>query len=140
MGEALVGGLLSAGWAEPGQVVVTEVSPGRRAELSGPGGLTSQYPGLRVLDGRLPRASNAIVAVKPADAQDVCRGLGEAGVTRVLSIAAGVALKNLEAWCSDGCAVIRAMPNMAALVRAAATAIAAGKRPARPTSNGRLAS
>ncbi len=44
----------------------------------------------------------------------------------MLSIAAGVTLKDLESWCPHDCAVIRAMPNMGALVRAAATAIAAG--------------
>jgi pyrroline-5-carboxylate reductase len=126
MGEALVDGLLSSGWAQPDQVVVTEISPGRRAELGRPGGLTSRYPGLQLLDGRLPPAASAIVAVKPGDAQGVCGRLGEAGVSRVLSIAAGITLRDLESWCPDGCAVVRAMPNMGALVRAAATAIAAG--------------
>lgn len=126
MGEALVDGLLSSGWAQPVQVAITEISPGRRAELGAPTGLAGRYPGLHLLDGRLPPAHSAILAVKPGDVQAVCRRLGEAGVRRLLSIAAGVTLKDLQSWCPEGCAVVRAMPNMAALVRAGATAIAGG--------------
>ncbi len=126
MGEALVGGLLDARWAEPSQIAVTETSPERRAELSATGGLASRYPGLRVLDGQLPPAHSVIVAVKPGDVEGVCRRLRETGVRRLLSIAAGVTLPQLESWGPQGCAVIRAMPNMAALVRAGATAIAGG--------------
>ena len=33
MGEALVGGLLAAGWAQPGEILVIEPSKARRAEL-----------------------------------------------------------------------------------------------------------
>jgi pyrroline-5-carboxylate reductase len=126
MGAALVEGLLSSGWARPDQVTVSELAAGRRAELSAPAGLTGRYPGIRLLDGRLPAARSAVLAVKPGDAQGVCRALGEAGVSRLLSIAAGVPLKDLESWCPGGCAVVRAMPNMAALVRTSATAISAG--------------
>ena len=126
MGAALVDGLLSSGWRQPEQVTITEVAANRRAELSAPGGLAGRNPGLQLLDGRLPSARNAILAVKPGDAQGVCRRLGEAGVGRLLSIAAGVPLADLGSWCPSGCAVVRAMPNMAALVRASATAISAG--------------
>jgi pyrroline-5-carboxylate reductase len=126
MGEALVGGLLDAGWAQPSQVTVTENSAHRRDELCTPGGLAGRHPGLRVLDGRLPPAQSTVVAVKPGDVEAVCRRLGGTGVRRLLSIAAGVRLKDLESWSPEGCAVIRAMPNMAALVRAGATAIAGG--------------
>jgi pyrroline-5-carboxylate reductase len=132
MGAALVDGLLSSGWARPDQVTITEVAAPRRAELAAPAGLAGRYPGLQVLDGRLPSARNALLAVKPGDAPGVCRRLGEAGVDRLLSIAAGVPLRDLESWCPDGCAVVRAMPNMAALVRAGATAISAGVSAAPP--------
>src|SRR5207302_3233335 len=49
-----------------------------------------------------------------------------AGVTRVLSIAAGVPLASLERWLGDGTPVVRAMPNTPALVGAGAAAIAPG--------------
>ncbi len=131
MGEALVAGLLEAGWARPSDVAVIEVSPARQAELTSEGGLVSRFDGLEVLgapDGRLPPAKGAVVAVKPGDVEAACRSLESSGARRVLSIAAGVRLAELETWCGDGRAVIRAMPNMPALVRAGATAIAGGSR------------
>jgi pyrroline-5-carboxylate reductase len=134
MGEAIVGGLLGSGWVDPGRLAITEISPGRRAELGAPGGLVARYPTLQLLDGRLPPARSAVLAVKPGDVQGVCRQLGAAGVRRVLSIAAGVTLEDLGSWCPQGCAVIRAMPNMAALVRAGATAVAGGPSAGPPRS------
>ena len=53
--------------------------------------------------------------------------IGTAGGTvRVLSIAAGVTIKTLEAACGTGVAVIRAMPNTPSLVGEGASAIAGG--------------
>ena len=125
MGEALVAGLLGAGWARPEEVVIAEAVASRRAELSGPTGLAGRYPGLQV--GPVPvRATAAVVAVKPADVEGACRSLATSGAGRVLSVAAGVSLAKLEAWCPAGCAVVRAMPNTAVMVGAGAAAISAG--------------
>lgn len=126
MGEALVAGLLEAGWAKPSEVAVAEISPARRAELTAPGGLASRYEGLLVADEELPSAEGVVLAVKPADVEGVCRNLAGTEATRVLSIAAGVTLADIQSWCPGGCAVVRAMPNMAAIVGAGATAIAGG--------------
>jgi pyrroline-5-carboxylate reductase len=128
MGEALVSGLLGSGWAGPGEVAVAEVSPARRSELGAERGLAGRYPGLEITGGELPPANGVVLAVKPADVEDACRSLEGSGATRVLSIAAGVTLGALESWCPEGCAVIRAMPNMPALVRTGATAISAGSQ------------
>jgi pyrroline-5-carboxylate reductase len=128
MGEALVSGLLDAGWARPEQVVIVEVSPARRAELTGEGGLASRFAGVQVVEGGPLPAEGAVLAVKPTDIEVACRALEDGGVSRVLSIAAGVTLAQLESYCPAGCAVVRAMPNIAALVRAGATAISAGSR------------
>jgi pyrroline-5-carboxylate reductase len=128
MGMALVGGLLGAGWARPEQVVVTEVSAARRSELTAAAGPASRYPGLEVLAGELPPAKGVVVAVKPADVEGVCCNLTGPEHNRVLSIAAGAHLGDLESWCPRELAVVRAMPNMGALVGAGATAIAGGRR------------
>ena len=48
-------------------------------------------------------------------------------MTRVLSIAAGVTLASLESWLGKPIPVVRAMPNMPALVGAGAAAIAGGR-------------
>ncbi len=126
MGEALVRGMLDAGWASPDQVALAEVSAVRAAELAGEGGLARCYPGLQVVNRELPPAKGAVLAVKPADIEVACRSLEGTGVGRALSIAAGITLSDLESFCPAGCTVVRAMPNIAALVGAGATAISPG--------------
>jgi pyrroline-5-carboxylate reductase len=119
MGAALVSGLLSSGWAPSGELLVVEAVAARRDEL------TAAYPGLEVTADLLTGADGAVVAVKPGDVETACRALSEAGIGRVLSIAAGVPLAKLDSWL-PGAAVIRAMPNTPALVGCGAAAIAAG--------------
>jgi pyrroline-5-carboxylate reductase len=119
MGEALVTGLLSAGWAAS-DITVVEVSADRRAALG------DLLPGVTVAPEVGP-ADAAVVAVKPADVDAACRGLAAAGVGRVLSIAAGVPTTRLEGALGDGVPVVRAMPNTPALVGAGVSAIAAGR-------------
>jgi pyrroline-5-carboxylate reductase len=116
MGEALLGGLLSSGWAEPGAIAVVEPVPGRRDELS------QRFPGVTVVTEAV-EAEGAVIAVKPADVPAACRGLQ---VKRLLSIAAGVSIAAIEAAAGPGVAVVRAMPNTPALVGAGAAAIAGG--------------
>ena len=119
MGEALVGGLLAAGWGDPGELVVVETIESRRRELAG------RFAGVDVRSE--PVASEGVViAVKPGDVEGACRAVARAGVGRVLSIAAGVRLAELEAWTGTGVPVVRAMPNTPALVGEGASAVAAG--------------
>jgi pyrroline-5-carboxylate reductase len=121
MGAALVAGLLSAGWADPTDLVVVEPVAARAEELA------TRHPGLRVEpEASGVPADGAVVAVKPGDVEGACRAVGAAGVGRVLSIAAGIPLARLEAWLPPGTRVVRAMPNTPALVGAGAAAIAAG--------------
>jgi len=123
MGEALLKGLLRSGWAQPGDLVVSEVSEARREHLSSEKALAGV--GL-VGTAEIPPAEGVVVAVKPTDVEGVCRSLASARPQRVLSIVAGARLADLEAWCGTGVPVIRAMPNTPALVGAAATALSAG--------------
>ena len=120
MGEALLAGLLSSGWAsDASELAVAEKLPARCDELA------ARYPGL-VVGADVVAAEGAVVAVKPGDVPEACRAVAAAGVERVLSIAAGVTLASLEAALGDGVPVVRAMPNTPALVGAGAAAIAAG--------------
>jgi pyrroline-5-carboxylate reductase len=122
MGEALVGGLIEAGWAPVEALAVVEKVESRRKELAG------RYPGLVVAGevADVPSPAGAVIAVKPQDVESACAAVGAGGVQRVLSIAAGVPLARLEGWIGSGVAVVRAMPNTPALVGAGASAIAAG--------------
>jgi pyrroline-5-carboxylate reductase len=128
MGGALLGGLLRSGWAGTDDVVVIEPLSDRRAELA------AQHPGLRTVavpeagllgDGG-ERLRGAVLAVKPDQAEGACRALGVTGVTRVLSIVAGIPAARLESALGGQPAVVRAMPNTPALVGAGVTAVAGG--------------
>src|SRR6266704_3397819 len=99
MGEALLSGMLDAGW-EPDALAVAEVEPERRRLVE------ERFRGVRVVP-------SPAWAVAETDAL-------------VLSIAAGVTLATLEQAVPDR-PVVRAMPNTAALVRKGAAAIAGGR-------------
>ncbi|MDP1794992.1 MAG: pyrroline-5-carboxylate reductase [Acidimicrobiales bacterium] len=119
MGEALLAGLLRAGWATADEIAVLEPVEERRAALA------ASFPGLHVVDEPVA-ADGAIVAVKPAIVPEAVTALGAVGVGRVLSIAAGVPTGVIEAALPAGTPVVRAMPNTPALLGAGASAIAGG--------------
>src|SRR3989440_1917200 len=119
MGEALLTGLLGAQWARAEEIIVVEPIDPRRKELA------ATFVDVDIT-GEPMQCEGAVIAVKPNDVESACRSVAEAGVQRVLSIAAGVPLAKLERWIGDGTPVVRAMPNTAALVGAGAAAIAAG--------------
>jgi pyrroline-5-carboxylate reductase len=124
MGGALVRGLLARGGWSVGDLAVVEPDAARRAEL------VVAHPGLVVVDAASPSladpAGGAVLAVKPEVAETASRALGAAGVRRVLSIVAGMPAARLEAVLPDGAVVVRAMPNIAALVGAGVSAISGG--------------
>jgi pyrroline-5-carboxylate reductase len=119
MGNALIGGLLRSGWIEPRELAVSEAREHGRDELM------HRYPEVLVTAGPTP-ADAAVLAVKPADAEAGMAIVVESGVTRMVSIAAGVAIARLQEWAGEGVAVLRAMPNMPAVLGAGATAVAGG--------------
>jgi len=118
MGEALLGGLLEARWAEPQRLAVVEIVAARREQLA------ERYPGVAVTDA-VPDCEAALIAVKPGEVPSAVQSATAHGARRVLSIAAGVTVAALEA-AAGSAAVVRAMPNTPALVRAGASAIAPG--------------
>jgi pyrroline-5-carboxylate reductase len=118
MGEALLGGLLEAGWATAGDLAVAEPVEARRKELG------QLFPDVEVHAAPVD-CDGALIAVKPNDVEAACAAVG-GHARRVLSLAAGVPLAKLEGWLPAGTPVVRAMPNTPALVGAGAAAIAAG--------------
>jgi pyrroline-5-carboxylate reductase len=124
MGEALLAGLLDAGW-EPDVISVAEVDADRRRVLE------QRFPSVRVVPSpawAVVDAELVVVAVKPGDvvtALEQCAATLPASAL-VLSIAAGVTLDTLETAAPDR-PVVRAMPNAAAVARKGAAAIAPGK-------------
>lgn len=120
MGHALVGGLLRSGWIGASEITIAEKHPERRKELE------QNFPSVEITGAVVPAVS-AVLAVKPADATAAAAAIKEAGIGRLISIVAGVRIAELEAVLGEGVAVLRAMPNMPAVVGAAASALAGGR-------------
>lgn len=118
MGEALLAGLLAAGHPAT-ELVVAEVSASRRRQL------VAAHPEVTIAAGAVP-CIGAVLAVKPDDVPAAARAVADAGVRRVLSVAAGVTTASIEAAAGQPLAVVRAMPNTPALIGAGAAAISPG--------------
>ncbi len=117
MGEALLGGLIAAGWSAE-SLAVAEVSAARREQLA------EAYPGVTVAEAPVA-APDALLAVKPGDVPAAAAAVAGAGAERALSVAAGVTTRAIEE-AAAGLRVVRAMPNTPALIGAGASAICAG--------------
>ena len=116
MARALAGGMLAAGY-EPSHVLICEPLAEHRKTL------------VEELPGAVIRADNAtsvaeaecvVLAVKPQILGDVCKPLAHiVHTTRplVISIAAGIRSNDIDAWLGGNLAVVRVMPNQAALLR-----------------------
>ena len=125
MAEALIRGLIQGGVVDADRIVASGPRGDRLAELA------SQYAIETTGDNAvLVRKSDIVVlAVKPQILERVVREI--AGALQpgalVVSVAAGVDTSTIESHLPSGARVVRAMPNMPALVRAGATAISRGR-------------
>ena len=122
MGEAIVGGLLRAGWIEPRQIVATTRRQAQAERIQGRLGITTVTDnGQAVAD-----AAVVILCLKPQRFAKVLEGEGvkEALAGKlVISIAAGITLDQLVAWLPES-KVVRAMPNTPALIGSGMTVLA----------------
>ncbi len=124
MGTALLEGILASGHLSAEQVGVVEPDAERRAMLR------LAHDGLILVDTpeieHVGESTSALIAVKPEVAEVATRLVGGLGVTRILSIVAGISAARLEAVLPGPIPVIRAMPNTPALVGDGATVISGG--------------
>ena len=118
MAEAILGGMLNAGIANPADIIIGEPVAPRREHLAG------QY-GVSVTDanGEVVRKSELMMlAVKPQDLPKVYADIGAelSSLQAALSIAAGTPIKALSAGLkADN--IIRVMPNTPAQIGAGMT-------------------
>src|SRR3954470_16262531 len=125
MGSALLRGILASGWGRRGRLVATHPKTAKAAALR-------HELGIRVIGDNREAAKNAdivILAVKPQILDAVLVEIAPV-VSRgrlVVSIAAGFPTERIEAVLADRVAVVRAMPNVAAVVRLSATVLCAGR-------------
>ena len=117
MGSALLGGLIASGWT-PSDITVVEISDEKRAHLEATHDVQTS--------ATIVAGQGALVAVKPGDVASVCSELASLGMSRIVSIAAGISVARLQQASSPTTAVIRAMPNTPALVGEGMTALCPG--------------
>jgi pyrroline-5-carboxylate reductase len=125
MGQALVSGLVGSGSSKPQDIVCTDV---REVKLKA---IEKQY-GVQISTNNLEAVSQAdiiIYAVKPQIMATVLNETAEKlDMSKlIISIAAGVPMEAIESCLNKELRLIRVMPNIAAAVKEAATAIAAGR-------------
>jgi pyrroline-5-carboxylate reductase len=114
MGEAIVSGLLRAGWLERDRVIVTARRQAVADRLETRLGIAATTDNLGACEG----AEVVLVCLKPqryADVLDNPKMRAALAGKLVISIAAGVTLEKLSAWLPST-AVIRAMPNTPSLI------------------------
>jgi pyrroline-5-carboxylate reductase len=124
IGEALLSGLLSSGWREPGEVVVTARREEQLTELRDSYGAEATADNVAAVSG----AGLVVVAVKPQDIHALLGEIGQHLTTEqtVVSVAAAIPTAYIEERIADGVPVVRAMPNAPATVHEGMAGICAG--------------
>jgi pyrroline-5-carboxylate reductase len=126
MASALVRGLLSSKTLRPDQIRGSDVRAEHLAELERKYAIQTTTNNTELLAW----ANVVVLAVKP---QVIDRVLDQVAGdfnsdTLVISVAAGVPIRSIEARLPAGARVLRAMPNTAAIALAGATGVAPGSR------------
>lgn len=125
IGEALVAGLLSGGWRTAAEIVATGRRQERLDELGERFGIETTLSNAAAVDS----AALVVIAVKPQDF-DVLLDEIAAVVTpsqTLLSVAAAIPTKAIEARLGDHVPVVRAMPNAPSTVHEGVAGICAGE-------------
>jgi len=124
IGEALLSGLLSSGWREASEIVITNRGAERVAELHERYGVDATADNAAAIAG----AGIVVVAVKPQDIDALLAQVGANLTTEqtVVSVAAAIPTAYIEERIADGVPVVRAMPNAPATVHEGMAGICAG--------------
>ncbi|MGH7728286.1 MAG: pyrroline-5-carboxylate reductase [Vulcanimicrobiaceae bacterium] len=126
MGSALLRGLLGEGVA-PKQLWAATRTPESAAAVAHALGIAAS----EAYGERVAHSDVIVLAVKPAQVPAALRRLADAGLrpeTLVISVAAGIPTRRLEALLAEPNPVVRAMSNTPCLVGEGMTALAAGSR------------
>ena len=121
MARSLAAGLLKNGWPR-GRLLMADPDAAQRATIERALKLRTDADNNAVA----ARADILVLAVKPQVLRDVAHALAPAVQRKkslVISIAAGVRLGDVERWLGGKLAIVRAMPNTAALVGSGATGL-----------------
>jgi pyrroline-5-carboxylate reductase len=124
MGEALISGLIVSGSSKPKNIICTDVRESKLDEIK------KEY-GVRTTTNNVEAAEVSDIIVYAVKPQIIAAVLKETAdildmSKLVISIAAGVPMPAIESCLNKDLRLIRVMPNIAASVKEAASAIAAG--------------
>ena len=124
MGEALISGLIVSGSSEPQNIICTDVRENKLEEIKKEYGVRTTADNLEAV----AKSDIIVYAVKPQIIATVLKETAKKlDMSKlVISIAAGVPMAAIESCLSKDLRLIRVMPNIAASVKEAASAIAAG--------------
>ena len=125
MGEALISGLIGSASSKPENIMCTDV---REAKLKT---IRDTY-GVQTTANNLEAVADSDIVIYSVKPQIMAAVLNETAEKLdmsklIISIAAGVPMEAIESCLNKKLRLIRVMPNIAAAVKEAATAIAAGK-------------
>ncbi len=119
MASAMIGGLIQKGYSQT-DISAVEISADSRATLR------SQFKidVLETIDASINSSELIVLAVKPQQMKSVAQELAPYLTKQlVLSIAAGIKSVSLSTWLGGYNLIVRAMPNMPALIGAGVTAL-----------------
>jgi pyrroline-5-carboxylate reductase len=124
IGEALISGLLSSGWREPGDIAATARRQERVDELAERHGITATTSNGQAVAG----AALVVIAVKPQDLEVLLGDVGGllSSEQTVLSIAAAIPTAAIERRLAANVPVVRAMPNTPSTVHEGMAGLCAG--------------
>ncbi len=125
MGEALISGLIVSESSKPKNIICTDVREDRLDEIRREYGVRTTSDNLQAV----AESDIIVYAVKPQIIAAVLKETAEKlDMSKlIISIAAGVPLPAIESCLNKDLRLIRVMPNIAASVKEAASAIAAGE-------------
>ncbi|HSK14911.1 MAG TPA: pyrroline-5-carboxylate reductase [Gaiellaceae bacterium] len=123
-GEALIAGVISSGWREPGEIVATARHEERLRYLAESYGIETTLSNVDAVRD----AAIVVVAVKPQDVDELFAEIGGVLTPRqtVVSLVAAITTAHMEEHLSDRVPVVRAMPNTPMTVHEGMAGMCAG--------------
>jgi pyrroline-5-carboxylate reductase len=121
MAGSLIGGLITDGW-DPARIRVADTSTQRLEQLEQQFSIKTTTSNPDAID----QADIMVLAVKPQVIKSVAQELADIVAQQqplVISIAAGIPASALGNWLGKSTAIVRAMPNIPAMVQSGATAL-----------------
>jgi pyrroline-5-carboxylate reductase len=122
--EALISGVISSGWREPGEIVATARHQERLDELAERHGVRTTLANAEAVEG----AGIVVIGVKPQDIEGLLGDIGGAVTAEqtVVSIVAAIPTSLIERHLDAEVPVVRAMPNTPMMVHEGMAGICPG--------------